>query len=92
MYHAAQWTAFAFGIIATVLGIVFFRGVGAVGHRGPKEVGVSESEKGEQGDELDHEKLPGAFSKTDNIRDGDVTQTTNTQVSLSPEQIEKLGV
>jgi len=83
MYRAAQWTAFAFGIIATTLGVVFFRGVGAVGHRAPKEVGVSESEKGEEGNESESEKLPGAFSKTDNIRDGDVTRTTNTQVSIA---------
>ncbi|KAF8149117.1 major facilitator superfamily domain-containing protein [Crassisporium funariophilum] len=35
-YRAAQWTAFAFGIIATTLGVLFFRGIGAVGYRGPK--------------------------------------------------------
>ncbi|PPQ72095.1 hypothetical protein CVT26_006873 [Gymnopilus dilepis] len=32
-YHAAQWTAFAFGVIATVLGVSFFYGVGVVGFR-----------------------------------------------------------
>ncbi|KAF9478870.1 MFS general substrate transporter [Pholiota conissans] len=42
MYRAAQWTAFAFGIIATCLGVIFFRGVGVVGFRAPKSV-TSES-------------------------------------------------
>jgi len=47
MYRAAQWTAFAFGIIATTLGIIFFRGVGAVGHRAaPKLASPSDNEKG----------------------------------------------
>lgn len=52
MYRAAQWTAFAFGILgaplfcskkygynffpATVIGIICFRGVGVVGFREPK--------------------------------------------------------
>lgn len=30
-YRAAQWTCFAFGILATLLGIIFLRGVGIVG-------------------------------------------------------------
>ena len=47
MYRAAQWTCFAFGIIETILVIVFFRGVGVVGHRAPKLVSVSETEKGQ---------------------------------------------
>ncbi|KAF5381607.1 hypothetical protein D9615_005507 [Tricholomella constricta] len=32
-YQAAQWGSFAFGVLATVLALVFFRGVGVVGHR-----------------------------------------------------------
>ncbi|KJA16450.1 hypothetical protein HYPSUDRAFT_147747 [Hypholoma sublateritium FD-334 SS-4] len=36
MYRAAQWTAFAFGILATVIGVICFRGVGVVGFREPK--------------------------------------------------------
>ncbi|KAJ7596104.1 putative efflux transporter [Mycena floridula] len=31
-YKAAQWTAFGFGVVATSLGVLFFRGVGIVGH------------------------------------------------------------
>ncbi|KAF9456825.1 major facilitator superfamily domain-containing protein [Collybia nuda] len=30
-YQAAQWSAFAFGVLATILALVFFRGVGIVG-------------------------------------------------------------
>ncbi|PPQ71259.1 hypothetical protein CVT24_009513 [Panaeolus cyanescens] len=36
-YRAAFWTAFAFGIVATILGVVFFRGVGVVGTRRVKK-------------------------------------------------------
>ncbi|KAG6866162.1 hypothetical protein C0991_008116 [Blastosporella zonata] len=32
-YQAAQWGAFAFGVLSMALAIVFFRGVGIVGHR-----------------------------------------------------------
>ncbi|KAG6811561.1 hypothetical protein H0H92_006865 [Tricholoma furcatifolium] len=32
-YHAAFWGAFAFGILAILLSILFFNGVGVVGHR-----------------------------------------------------------
>ncbi|KAL4260570.1 Major facilitator superfamily (MFS) profile domain-containing protein [Pleurotus pulmonarius] len=32
-YQAAQWTAFAFGILAAVTALAFFRGFGIVGHR-----------------------------------------------------------
>ncbi|TFK34264.1 major facilitator superfamily domain-containing protein [Crucibulum laeve] len=35
-YKAAQWTSFAFAIIALVVGVYFFRGVGVVGHRKDK--------------------------------------------------------
>ena len=51
MYHAAQWTAFAFGAFATTLGILCFRGVGVVGHRSPKLSSISENEKGKTIDE-----------------------------------------
>jgi len=51
MYRAAQWTSFAFGIIATTLGITFFRGVGVVGYRAPKPASILENEKGELLDE-----------------------------------------
>lgn len=34
-YRAAQWTSFAFGILGTLLSILFFKGVGVVGHRKP---------------------------------------------------------
>jgi hypothetical protein len=47
MYRAAQWTCFAFGITETIIAIVFFRGVGVVGHRSPKPVSALETEKGE---------------------------------------------
>jgi hypothetical protein len=30
-YKAAQWASFAFGVIATLLALVFLRGVGVVG-------------------------------------------------------------
>jgi hypothetical protein len=92
MYRAAQWTAFTFGIIATILGIVFFRGVGVVGHRAPKPASVSESEKGERVDAHVVEKVM-PFEDVDNVRvgDGDVTGTTM-QVPSSPEQMHKLGL
>ncbi|TFK34270.1 hypothetical protein BDQ12DRAFT_613778, partial [Crucibulum laeve] len=35
-YEAAQWTSFAFAVIALVIGVYFFRGVGVVGHRKDK--------------------------------------------------------
>lgn len=34
-YKAAQWTAFAFGVLGTLLSILFFRGVGPAGFREP---------------------------------------------------------
>jgi len=52
MYRAAQWTCFAFGIIEIILVIIFFRGVGVVGHRAPKPTSVSETEKGESLDSI----------------------------------------
>jgi len=51
MYRAAQWTSFSFGVIATILGVTFFRGVGVVGHRAPKSSLVLGNEKGELLDE-----------------------------------------
>ena len=51
MYRAAQWTCFAFGIIAATLGITFFRGVGVVGYRAPKPASALENEKGKLQDE-----------------------------------------
>ncbi|RDB16369.1 hypothetical protein Hypma_002885 [Hypsizygus marmoreus] len=53
-YKAAQWGAFAFGILATLLTIVFFRGVGVVGHR-KKQVDVWE-EGQESGVRTDQER------------------------------------
>ncbi|KAJ7474230.1 major facilitator superfamily domain-containing protein [Mycena latifolia] len=35
-YKDAMWTCFAFGMCATLLSIVFFRGLGTVGHPGKK--------------------------------------------------------
>ncbi|KAF9456822.1 major facilitator superfamily domain-containing protein [Collybia nuda] len=49
-YQAAQWTSFAFGMLATLLAIVFFRGVGVVGHQKPNFSG-----KGGASD-IDHER------------------------------------
>ncbi|CAA7265687.1 unnamed protein product [Cyclocybe aegerita] len=51
MYHAAYWAGFAFGVIATLLGVICFWKVGAVGHRAPKassEKEVSNTEEGGQ--------------------------------------------
>ncbi|PPQ92095.1 hypothetical protein CVT25_008261 [Psilocybe cyanescens] len=45
-YRAAQWTTFGFGVIATALGIVFFRGVGVVGHRETTPESISQRENG----------------------------------------------
>ena len=92
MYHATQWTAFTFGIIATILGIVFFRGVGVVGHHAPKPASISESEKGEWADAHEDEKVM-PFEDVDNVwvGDGDVTGTT-IQVPSSAEQMHKLGL
>jgi len=92
MYQAAQWTAVAFGITATTLGIVFFRGVGVVGHRAPKPASVSESEKGKRVDAREDEKVM-PFEDVGGVRDSDggVTGTTM-RVSSSSEQVRKLGL
>jgi len=47
-YHAAHWTAFGFGIVALTLGIIFFKGVGVLGHSDgtPPRGSISETEKG----------------------------------------------
>lgn len=47
MHRTAQCTWFAFGIIETIPVIVFFKGVGVVGHRAPKPIWVSKTDKGE---------------------------------------------
>ncbi|KAJ7595339.1 putative efflux transporter [Mycena floridula] len=53
-YKAAQWTAFAFGVLATLLAVVFFRGVGIVGHReGKGKRPVAESPETVNGAEND---------------------------------------
>ncbi|KAH6911804.1 efflux protein [Coprinopsis sp. MPI-PUGE-AT-0042] len=41
-YQAAQWAAFAFGIIATIIAVVTFRGVGVVGDRKSKPDSLDE--------------------------------------------------
>ncbi|KDQ58837.1 hypothetical protein JAAARDRAFT_127904 [Jaapia argillacea MUCL 33604] len=43
-YEAAQWTAFGFGMLATLLAIVFLRGVGIVGHQHPNKEKETDSE------------------------------------------------
>ncbi|KIM37308.1 hypothetical protein M413DRAFT_20342 [Hebeloma cylindrosporum] len=93
MYRAAQWTAFAFGIIATTLGIVFFRGVGVVGHRAPKptSVGDPEDEEEEKDEKFKVPPFDDSVMVRDGDGDGDVTRST-TQVSSSPEHMDKLGV
>jgi hypothetical protein len=50
-YRAAQWTSFAFGVIAFTLGIICFRGAGVLGYSTPQPASISESEKGESLDE-----------------------------------------
>jgi hypothetical protein len=83
MYRAAQWTAFAFGIIATTLGIICFRGVGVVGHRAPKLASISENEKGKP---LDERTL-----SPENIEEIEMTQTITAASSRSVKN-EKLDV
>ena len=69
MYRAAQWTAFAFGVLgafllsfknygynflpATVIGIICFRGVGVVGFREPK----TSSSSMEQGSPVETDEI-----------------------------------
>lgn len=50
-YHAAQWTSFAFGIIAIALAIIYFRGVGLLGLCTPPRASISKVERGESLDE-----------------------------------------
>lgn len=57
-YHAANWTSAGFSLIAFTLGVLFFRGVGVVGHRRPKTTCAEESEKETSA------SSPGASSKT----------------------------
>ena len=70
MYRAAQWTCFAFGIIEIILVIVFFRGVGVVGHRAPKPASVSETEKGESPDSIPSERK--GYGNDANDRESDM--------------------
>ena len=50
-YQAAQWTAFAFGIITFALGIICFTGAGVLGHSTPQPDSISETEKSKSLDE-----------------------------------------
>ena len=50
-YRAAQWTSFAFGVVALALGVTCFRGAGALGHCTPQPASISGIEKGECLDE-----------------------------------------
>lgn len=84
MYHAAQWTCFTFGIIATTLGITFFRGVGVVGHRAPKPASSSETEKGEL--------LEERILLSEKLKDGDKMGTTVIELASSPELNPKIDV
>ncbi|THU93553.1 putative efflux transporter [Dendrothele bispora CBS 962.96] len=38
-YHAAEWSNFAFGVLATIIGLIFLRGIGVIGHRTPPKAG-----------------------------------------------------
>jgi len=75
LYHAAQWAAFAFGVLATTLGVLCFRGVGVVGHHSPKPSSISENEKGEHRDER--------TISPENIEDIETTQTITAASSRS---------
>ncbi|KAH6901343.1 efflux protein [Coprinopsis sp. MPI-PUGE-AT-0042] len=44
-YHAAQWMNCAFGFLAAILSIVFFRGVGVVGQRKAAKEGSGEKDR-----------------------------------------------
>ncbi|KAG5645961.1 hypothetical protein DXG03_004753 [Asterophora parasitica] len=54
-YKAAQWGSFAFGVLATLLSIVFFRGVGIVGHRKNKSNHATNSDLDERAEEKEKE-------------------------------------
>ncbi|KAF9254845.1 MFS general substrate transporter [Marasmius fiardii PR-910] len=53
-YRAAQWTNFAFGILAALLALIFLQGVGIVGHRAPKHEHIRTLTK----EEIDSLHLP----------------------------------
>ncbi|KAJ8093347.1 hypothetical protein PM082_020204 [Marasmius tenuissimus] len=64
-YHAAMWTTFAFGAVASLLAIVFLRGVGVVGQRADRRQSgdteaktSSDPQPSELRREADSEKLP----------------------------------
>ncbi|KAF9556947.1 MFS general substrate transporter [Agrocybe pediades] len=65
-YRAAQWAAFAFGVIATALCVISFRGVGVVGERARKPGDAvhqaSENEKGTSSASTTVEDIGGANS------------------------------
>ena len=84
MYRAAQWTSFAFGVIATTLSITFFRGVGVVGHRAPKSASVLENEE----DDLLDERI----LLSEKLKDSDRTGTTVIELASSPESNPKIEV
>ncbi|KAL1737739.1 hypothetical protein HDZ31DRAFT_70848 [Schizophyllum fasciatum] len=44
-YRAAQWTAFGFGALASLLALVFLRGVGIVGHKEGDDAGGGEKDE-----------------------------------------------
>ncbi|KAF9048977.1 major facilitator superfamily domain-containing protein [Panaeolus papilionaceus] len=60
-YRAAFWTAFAFGVVATALGIFFFRGVGVVGTRKVEAVrtesGTGTSTRDEEDEKSEKEQV-----------------------------------
>ncbi|KAF9456823.1 major facilitator superfamily-domain-containing protein [Collybia nuda] len=53
-YHAAQWTAFAFGVLATILAFIFYKGVGIVGQE--KKAKDVESSSGDQEETMTESK------------------------------------
>ncbi|KAL0952456.1 hypothetical protein HGRIS_006724 [Hohenbuehelia grisea] len=67
-YKAAQWTAFAFGMIATILAVIFMGGVGIVGDRKESTTEETDSEAtmsitdGQSGDLEKGRNTPGAES------------------------------
>ncbi|KAL0949753.1 hypothetical protein HGRIS_009791 [Hohenbuehelia grisea] len=59
-YRAAQWTAFAFGILATILAVIFLRNIGIVGHEGgPRKYDAEETIIGQEELETHKEKTEG---------------------------------
>ncbi|KAL1744774.1 major facilitator superfamily domain-containing protein [Schizophyllum fasciatum] len=46
-YQSAQWTAFGFGALASILSLIFLRGVGIIGHKEGKAPGEGASDEEE---------------------------------------------